>query len=197
MKPLKIIEICPFGSKFCGIGYRVINESMELNKRGHEIKIISSNIEKTTYKKAPKEEIIEGIKIQRVGCFLNSIIHKFLSKNVVVFNPISILKKLIKETDIIICHSLQPFSFISLIYAKLKKKPIIIITHAPFEVRRKFPLNIITSIYYFLIVNLFLKKFDKVIAISKWEIKHLKNLNIPEEKIEFIPNGLLDDYFEK
>ena len=50
MKKLKILELCPYSAGGCGVWQRVKQESLELKKLGHDIKIFSSNFEKGTDK---------------------------------------------------------------------------------------------------------------------------------------------------
>ncbi len=41
----------------------------------------------------------------------------------------------------------------------------------------------------------YIKKFNKVIAISHWELPYLKSLGLPKSKIEYIPNGIPSEFF--
>ena len=65
MKKLKILELAHFSAGTCGVWSRVKQESQELIKKGYEIQVFSSNIEKGTNKVVCSEEVIENLKIKR------------------------------------------------------------------------------------------------------------------------------------
>jgi len=193
-KKLKILEICPFSAGICGVWTRAFSESIEFQKKGYGVVIFSSDIEKGTAKLAKCEEQIEGINIKRFKSKPN-----FLSKNVTYFNFQKELLKLInkKQVDIVITHLLHPHSFKALNLCLKYKIPCYLVTHAPFNVKRRFPLNIATWIYYNFKVRPFLNKFTKIIAITKWEIPYLLKLDVKKEKIVYIPNGLPEEFFRQ
>jgi len=201
---MRILEICPFSAGICGVWARVKQESLELSKKGHEVHIFSSDIEKGTNKKVDSFEELEGINIFRFKTTSSLISknvkywfeHKYLPikskarKKLEDFNP-----------DVIITHLLHPHSanIERLIPYLKKKKPslkIFIVTHAPFNVKRKFPLNIATK-FWRKFSTLRMNKFTKVIAITKWEIPYLLNLGISKEKIKYVPNGIPEEFFSQ
>jgi hypothetical protein len=47
---LKILEICPFSAGACGVWQRVKQKSIELAKKGYEVRVFSSYFEKETNK---------------------------------------------------------------------------------------------------------------------------------------------------
>jgi glycosyltransferase involved in cell wall biosynthesis len=42
-----------------------------------------------------------------------------------------------------------------------------------------------------------INKFDKIIAITKWEYPYLKKLGLKENKISYIPNGIPEQFFSQ
>ncbi len=193
---MKILEICPFSKGVCGVFTRALAESIEFKKLGYEVAIFSSDIEKGTGKRAEKsEEIIEGIKIKRFKARNN--ILKGLSDNVAYFD---FEKEMFQyKPDIIITHLMHPHS--AKVCKNLKKLrlqnpqiKILIVPHAPFNVKRRFPLNLATYLWR-KVSPLDLSKFDKVISITKWEYPYLMKNGAKKEGITYIPNGLPREFF--
>lgn len=193
---MKILELCPFSKGICGVWTRVYSESLEFQKLGHEVLIFSSNLEKGTNNKVELKDQISGIQIKRYptkNSYSENVKFWFSKKTLIDiknYNP-----------DIIITHLLHPHS------EKLSKKipllkklnpdlKVFLVTHAPFNVKRKFPLNILTKIHRtFFKINY--KYFNKIIAITNWEIPYLINLKIPKSKILYLPNGIPEEFFIK
>ncbi|MBM3247160.1 glycosyltransferase family 4 protein [Candidatus Pacearchaeota archaeon] len=186
---LKILEICPFSAGACGVWARVRQESLEFKKLGYRVRVFSSNIEKGTNQIAENKSNIAGIEVIR---FKSS---NSFSENVKKFN----FKKEFKEynPDIVITHLLHPHSFLALTLCKKKNIPCYLVTHAPFNVKRRFPLNLLTSIYNQIKVKPQLQHFTKIIAITKWEVPYLLKLGVKKEKIVYIPNGIPDEFFNQ
>jgi glycosyltransferase involved in cell wall biosynthesis len=194
-KKLKILEICPFSAGICGVWARVLNEAREFTKLGFEVQVFSSNrIKGQEDKIAPEKESISNVNIRRFppnADFLD----RLISKNVTYFN----FSKEFEEysPDIVITHLLHPHSFKALALCKSKNIPCYLVTHAPFNVRRRFPLNILTSVYQTLMVKPKLNNFTKIIAITKWEMPYLAKLGVKKEKIFYIPNGVPQEFFDQ
>ncbi|MEK6893414.1 MAG: glycosyltransferase family 4 protein [Nanoarchaeota archaeon] len=198
-KSCRILEICPFSAGICGIWQRVISESKEFTKLGYEVRVFSSDIEKGTGRRVVSNEEIDGIKIERFKCkrrFLTSLV----SSNVKYWFGAAAIKSLEKyNPQIIITHLLHPHSAkISKLTNKLKKKNLnsnfFIVPHAPFNIKRGFILDILTSIWQN-VRAVKLNNFDRVIAITAWERPYLLKSGIQEDKIVYIPNGLPDEFF--
>jgi glycosyltransferase involved in cell wall biosynthesis len=196
---MRILEVCPFSSGICGVWSRVKQESIELSKKGHEVYIFSSNIEKGTNKIVPSYEEIQGIKIRRFKGKKSSI-----SKNVIYWFHKAWKDLEEYNPDIIITHLLHPHSAILCKKIKLLKKQnpkieIFIVPHAPFKVGRQFLLNLATK-WWRRKSLLDLNKFDKVILIADWEKKYYlfnenKKLKVPEAKLDYVPNGIPNEFF--
>ncbi|MEM3405619.1 MAG: glycosyltransferase family 4 protein [Candidatus Pacearchaeota archaeon] len=190
----KILELCEFSSGICGVWTRVKQESLELVKRGYDVYVFSSNIEKGTNKIVSSYEEVEGIKIYRFPIKFrigeNALFWDFLKKGIEI------------SPDIIIAHVYRhPHTNQALKLAKILKKrkncKIFLVTHAPFVSQeiRGLKLTLLTKIYdFFYSKNL--NKFDRVITITKWEIPHLLKLGTKKEKIVYIPNGIPNEFFK-
>jgi len=185
---MKILEICPFSAGICGVWSRVKQESIELSKKGHEVYVFSSNIEKGTNRKISHFEEINGIKIKRFTGKDSS-----FSENVKNFNFEDELIKL--NPDIVITHLMHPHSFRALKICRRKRISCYLVTHAPFNVKRRVMLSLLTKGYYTLKVIPQINKFTAIIAITKWEIPNLLELGVSKDKIVYIPNGIPNEFF--
>ncbi len=191
---MKILELCPFSAGICGVWIRVKQEAEQLARKGHDVYVFSSNIEKGTNKIAKEKEVVGEIKIRRFKS-RQDFISKFISRNVIYFD---FEKELIKlKPSRVITHLFHPHSFKVLKICQKLKIPCYIVPHAPFEVKRNSILSILTKTYYFFKVKPKINQFTKIISITKWEQQHLKKLGALKEKIEYIPNGIPDKFFKQ
>lgn len=196
---MKILEICPFSAGICGVWSRVKQESLEFSKLGHEVTVFSSNIEKGTNKIVAPIEEFEEIKIKRFKGNQGMLDRFFLSKNVVYF-AIELersMKEFIhkRKLDLVITHLLHPMSFIALKICNENNIPCYMVTHAPFNVKRNFFLSRLTNFQRSIQVKPLINKFQKVITITKWENPYLLELGVSQNKIEYIPNGIPEEFF--
>ncbi|MEK6875335.1 MAG: glycosyltransferase family 4 protein [Nanoarchaeota archaeon] len=188
---MKILELCHFTSGACGVWERVKRESILLAEKGHEVRVFSSNISKGSDKNAEPEEKIGEIKITRFP-YIKLGGESFLSwnfeKDAIKYSP-----------EVIIAHSYRHLHTTKAIHlAKKIGAKVFLVTHAPFErssTRSLFE-RVIVKLYDYFIGRTTLKKFTKVIAITQWEIPYLLELGVPKEKIEYIPNGIPEEFFK-
>ncbi len=184
---MKILEICPFSAGICGVWNRVKQESLEFSKLGHKVAVFSSNIEKGTNRIAETNAKIGDINLYRFPTK-----HNFFSENVKNFDFEKQLE--ILSPDLVITHLLHPHSFKALKVCNKLNIPIFLVTHAPFNVKRNYLLNLATKFWNWR--NKFkINKFDKIISITKWELPYLKKFKVNEEKIVYIPNGIPEEFF--
>jgi glycosyltransferase involved in cell wall biosynthesis len=186
---MKILEICPFSAGGCGVWERAKQESLEFSKLGHKVAIFSSNIEKGTNKILETEEKIEKVNIYRFPTkkypFSKNVMHFDFEKQLEILSP-----------DLVITHLLHPHSFKALKICNLLNIPIFLVTHAPFNVKRNYLLNLATKFWNWRNKSR-INKFNKIISITKWELPYLKKLGIKEEKLIYIPNGIREQFFTK
>jgi glycosyltransferase involved in cell wall biosynthesis len=194
-KNIRILEICPFSAGVCGVWARVRQEANEFIKLGFDVRIFSSNQVKGDESKiACSEEEIEGIKIKRFSSNAG-FFDRLISRNVTYFN----FKKEFEEynPDIVITHLLHPHSFKAVDLCNQNNIPCYLVTHAPFNVKRRFPLNLLTLIYNNLNIKSKINKFTKIISITKWELPYLADLGVKKDKIQYIPNGIPSEFFKQ
>ena len=204
---MKILEITEFSAGHCGVWTRVLSESKELVKLGHEVFVFSSNIERGTNKRVCSDETISNLNIHRfksTGVFLGmpSFATKIFSKNPTYFNFKEELIRL--NPNIVITHLLHHHSLKALTICKKLSIPCILVTHAPFNVKRRFPLNLatwffdsISAVNPIISGNNALKQFDKIVAITHWEIPYLIKRGVDKNKIYYIPNGIPEEFFNQ
>ena len=194
MERKKILEICNFSAGISGVWSRVLEESKILSKK-NEVWIFSSNL-KNEYEKAKSHDKIGKIKIRRFPV-------KFRIGYALFFNFYKELLKL--KPDVIIAHGFRKPYLNQVIRAKKelekkgKKIKIFLVTHAPFleeGLRNKF-IEFIIECYDFFYAKKILNSFDKIIAITKWEIPYLLKLGCKREKIVYIPNTISREFFNK
>ena len=166
----KILFTCTYSSGISGVWNRVYNVSRELIKRSWEVYVFSSNLEAGTLKEVKSEEIVDGI-----HCFRFKVKSRFGSKNAYGYN----------SNELNRCAEL--------------KIPCFLTTHASFvnvKVRGLW-LSTLTNMYDVLFARAQLRRFKKIIAITKWEYPYLHKLGIENNKIEYVPNGIPKEFFIK
>ena len=191
---MKILELTNYSAGICGVWQRARQEAEILSKT-HEVKIFSSNFTKGSNKLAPLGENIGKIQIKRFptkklgGESFMYWFRKNAKKETIRFKP-----------DIIIAHAYRhPHTTTVLKIAKKINAKIFLVTHAPFienNETRNFTSKIAVKFYDKFIGPKTLKKFDKIITITKWELSYLKKLRVPSGKIVCIPNGIPREFFK-
>ena len=190
MKKLKILELTNFSAGICGVWIRVREEAVRLAKKGHEVKVFSSNLAKGSNQIALPEEKIGKVRISRfpsrkIGG--ESFMKWNFEKEAIKFRP-----------DIIIAHSYRHMHTTEAL--KIAKKigcKVFLVTHAPFgrDSTRSFLAKIVVLLYDALIGPKTINHFDKIIAITNWEIPYLLKLGANKSKIEYVPNGIPIEFF--
>ncbi len=191
MKKLKILELTNYTAGGCGVGARALQEAAMLSKRGYEVRIFSSNFTKGSTDLAQEEEMIDSVKIKRFPA------KKLGGESFMIWNFESEALKF--NPDIIIVHAYRHIHTTqALKIARKLNAKIFLVTHAPFDRNSTRTLFQKGAVFFYdqFIGKRILMKFDKIIAITKWEIPFLLKLGIKEENIEYIPNGIKDEFFK-
>lgn len=194
MKKLKILELTNFSAGICGVWQRVKQEAIELSRKGYEVKIFSSNATKGSNEIAKERDTLGSIQIirfpfKKLGG--ESFMHWNFEEKALEYSP-----------DIIIAHSYRHNHTAKAleIAKKLRSKGcpcrVFLVTHAPFtNIQRSFIQKISVRGYDLFIGRNLIKQFDKIIAITQWEIPFLEKLGVKKEKIVYIPNGIPEQFF--
>ncbi|MEK6823646.1 MAG: glycosyltransferase family 4 protein [Nanoarchaeota archaeon] len=194
---MKILEVCPYSAGICGVFTRVLEESKRLSKLDFEVKIFSSNAVKGSNKIAPSCEKIGKVEVFRFP-FKKLGGESFMSwdfeKEALEFEPEIIIAHSYRHL-----HTIRALKVAEILRRKGKKCKVFLVTHAPFErkLTRTFLQNLIVKFYDFFIGKKTINKFDKIFAITKWEIPYLIKLGVKKEKIEYIPNGISEIFFKQ
>jgi len=199
MKKLKILELCHYSAGGCGVWARARQESELLAKRGHEVLVISSNLEKGSDKIVCSEEKIGKVKILRYPA------KKLGGESFMYWFGKEAIQKAIKfQPDVIMAHNyrhlhtIKALKIAKILRKKGKKCKVFLVTHAPFvegNITRTKLQTLIVNFYDASIGRATINKFDKILAISHWEIPHLINVGAKEDKIVYIPNGIPEEFF--
>lgn len=189
---MKIIQICNFSSGISGVWTRVLEDSINFIKEGHEVHVFSSDETEEGIKVGPElnnETLDSGIKITRFP----------IKKKIGYALWFDFENECIDlDPDIIICHGLRkPYLGKALKIAKRISAKCFLITHAPFidkDLRDK-KTNLYIWAYDKFIGKNILNSFDKVLAICKWEIPLLERLGCNSDNVEYLPNSLSNEFF--
>jgi len=193
---MKILELTNYSAGICGVWTRVREESVRLAESGYEVRVFSSNLTKGNNEIAKSEENIGKVRIFRFPAKKlggESFMSWNFEQESINFSP-----------DIIIAHSYRHIhTRKALIVAEKlrkmgKKCKVFLVTHAPFDRSgsRSLPSRMAVWYYDKFIAPRYLKNFDKIVAITKWEIPFLLDLGIKMEKISYIPNGIPEEFFK-
>jgi len=192
---MKILYTCTYSAGISGVWNRVYNLALEMVKKGHEVYVFSSNLEAGTLKKVKDYENVDGINIFRFN------VKQIGSKNAFDFSiSAEKMRERLKEImpDVVDCQTYRHSegNIISKECGKLGI-PCFLTTHAPFVdfFFRGFLLGSFAFFYDVFVGRKILKRFKKIIAITKWEYPYLSRLGVSKEKIVYSPNGIPSEFF--
>jgi glycosyltransferase involved in cell wall biosynthesis len=181
-------------------------QAKRYTRLGHKVTMVSSNLHNS-----PSQEVKDGINIVRVNAL------NFLERVGIpypIFSPAlySVLKKQIKQTDIVHVHGMLYMSTILAIrLAKFYKKPVVLTQTAPdkYHFRPKETSNLLMKlldrgkgllIALLEAISLYIGKrnlslSNQITTLSTPLKKMLVEMGIKEEQIEYISNGVDTDAF--
>lgn len=188
---MKILELTNFSAGGCGVFARVLQESLLLSKKGHEVMIFSSYFEKGTWKVMPLEDKYQKVRVRRFKAKKlggESFLKWDFEDEAIKFNP-----------DVIIAHGYRHVHTTKAL--KIKSKidcKVFLVTHAPFVERnstRSLPAKFSVRVYDSTIGKKTINNFDKVLHITNWELPFLFSLGVKKEKLIYSPNGIGQEFF--
>jgi len=189
MKILQIISSYPPAYSYGGALYVAYNLSKKLAEIGHEITVYTTDVldNRNRYTIIKNPEMNEGVTIYRfknVSNLITSLFHISCAPGIILK-----LRKNIKNFDIIHCHEFRSFEAVVMHhYSKKYNVPYILQAHG--------------SVLPILEKERFKKAFDwlwgidilqdakKLIAVSNIEKRQYEKMQVPENKIVIIPNGI-------
>lgn len=189
---MKILELTNYTEGACGVFARVLQESKMLSKN-HEVRIFSSNRIKGAEGLAKTSDVVSGIKINRFPAKKlggESFMFWNFEEEAARFRP-----------DVIIAHAYRhPHTIKAIRLAKKINSRVFLVTHAPF-IENNSTRSPLAKLAVWLFDNSIgrwsLDRFDKVIAITKWEIPILEGLGLKKSRIAYIPNGIPGEFFKQ
>lgn len=193
---MRILELTNYSAGICGVWARAREEAVRLSSKRHEVMVFSSNLTKGSDKIAKEEDKIRKVKILRFPAKKlggESFMSWDFGQEALKFEPNVIIAHSYRHL-----HTSKALRIAKLMKRRGKKCKVFLVTHAPFgrSETRGITGNIFVWLYDLFIGRMTLNKFDKVIAITKWEIPYLLKLGLKRDKIAYIPNGIPDEFFK-
>jgi glycosyltransferase involved in cell wall biosynthesis len=179
---MKILHIIPFfAPKFGGTVASVFLLSKELAKRGHNVTIITSDLDyDRNYAKSLEEFGVKVIPFHNVANFGLFIYTPSMKKW---------LKKNIQQYKIIHLHNFRAYQYISIPnFAFQNNIPYIVQAHG--TVLPLFEKLFLKKCFDVMWGNKILKNAALCVALTKTESDQYEKMGVPEKKIVIIPNGI-------
>lgn len=186
---MRIVHLCEFSSGICGT-WNAVFETARRQAKKHEVYVLSSNIEKGTGITVDAREVKDDVKIIRFPLKFS------VSSNYLFWDFESTLEEL--HPDVIHAHVYRhSYANKAAKIGKQNNIKTVLTTHAPFKRKRGLYLGGLTFFYDVFLGKRALKRFNKIIAITKWEKEYLNKLGVEDSKMTYIPNGIPREFFEK
>ena len=195
---IKVLVLCPFSDGgACGVWSRAKHDALQYIDQGADVYVFSSNAVKGTNEIAPAEETIDGIKIKRYPY------KKLGGESFMKWDKQWINDAVDLGPDIIVSHvyrhlhSTGSLKVLKLLKKKKRDAFNILITHSPFveDNRTRSTLaTIVVKFYDKFIGPRTLNKFDKIIAICKWELPYLKKMGVDDSRIVVLPTPIAKEF---
>lgn len=174
-----------------GITQSVHQISCELAKRGHEVVVYASNaLDVHSSERISKVQSVTTINDVSVY-YLPSV----LRRGTLIVTPsiIPLLQKNLGKFDVMHVHSCLSFQgFLASLFARRNGVPYVLQAHGSVPRSQQ---RILKSFYDGLFSFYMLKNASKLIALTPMEAEQYKNIGMPEDKIEIIPNGIDMSYY--
>ena len=181
----------PFLNVADGITHAAYQISSELVKRGHEVVVYTSDA-LDVHSNARINEVGSATTINGVSVYY---FRSMLKWGTLIVTPsiIPLLQENLNRFDVIHVHSCISFQgFLTSLFAKKNKATYVLQAHG------SVPRSQQRTIKYFydrLFSFHMLRSASRVIALSQTEAEQCRNIGIPDERIEIIPNGIdLSEY---
>lgn len=187
-KPI-LVFVCIYSAGGCGV-WASVRKLAERLAEDYEVHIFSTNKVKGSNEIADSSEFYKGIHIHRFKPFLSigrNINFWNFSKKIIGINPDLIIAEVYRH----------PHTNSVLKIAKKLKKPVFLVTHAPFvekEIRGNIG-RLIETFYDKTLGKKHLNSFDEIFTITKWELPFLEKIGLKKKPI-YLPNGIYEDFFK-
>jgi glycosyltransferase involved in cell wall biosynthesis len=192
MKILQVIPYFPPAYAFGGPVKAAYQISKELVKRGHEVVVYTTDAKNLDSRlNVEPVKFVDGIKVHYVR---NLSLMLIKGSKLFITTEIGLRAKEIREFDIVHLHEYRTYQNI-IIHRYAKKYGVPYVLQAHGSLPRIMAKQWLKRIYDALFGYTLLRDASKVIALSGVEAEQYKGMNVPEEKIATIPNGIdLSEY---
>ena len=184
---MRIAMVCPFFLPVVGgMEKHVYNLSKALIAKGHEVTVLTSDIDHEGRRIKGREDEIEGIGIIR---------HRTIARMGRFVSLWPSFAKELKNFDLTHVHNPRhPHAVLATIFAK--RKPLVLTPHYPeYAAARGRGMQFLADLFDALLIGNLLKKFGAIIALHEGERELLIKRGVKDENIFVIPNGLEDEFF--
>lgn len=186
MKILQVIPVFYPAQVFGGAANVVYQTSKELARRGHEVKVYTTNAldQKRNFRLNCQEHMLDGFKVRY---FTNAFRpHGLYVTPGIIFA----LRKEITTFDVIHIHAWRQFwqDIITHHYAVKYKVPYLLQVHGGLP--RINTRQNVKLIYDQFFGYRLLRDASKVVALTQTEAKQYHEFGVPENKIDIVPNGI-------
>jgi len=187
---MKILQVVPYfvpAWDYGGPVSSVYNMSKQLVKRGHQVTVYTTDALNAKSRLRERVETLDGIEVRRFRNFSNTMAYHynvFLSPGM-----ISATKKEISSFDIIHLNEYRTVQNVVISrYARIYGTPYILQARGslPRIITRRGLKKVYDNIWGYSL----LKDASKVIAITQIETEQYKRMQVSEDKIEIVPNGV-------
>ena len=190
MRILHVISTFPPAFAFGGPPKVAFDVCKELVKRGHSVKVYTTNADdqRSNFKPKSKTVIISGVEVT----YFNNVLR--IGKLFIAPRMIIEMQKTHRDFDVIHIHfGRQPYDVFIGLTSDVFKVPYVIQAHGGLSKIGK--MKRFKIIFDAIFGKKILRKAAKAIALNTMEAKEYKNMGVPEEKIVIIPNGIdLSEY---
>ena len=182
---LKVLMICPeFIPKMGGAEIQAFNLSKTLQSKGVDVRVLTRLSDKSW----KKEEVLEGIPVQRVDYPRIRLIGGVLLNTCLAWNILTRYR----DFDVFHFHIGGNHMVLPLLFLKIVKKPVVLKVSGWWELERGFLSNR-GSIPWILRMVFF--RSDAIIALSDEIKKQLSYFGFPRQRIVSLPNGVNTQHF--
>lgn len=181
---MHIVQVTPrFPPAIGGVEEHVYRISLELQKRGHRLTVVTSNdIDDKNY--APKTETVNGVDVYRFPLFMPKLSRElwFIPGILKIFGQI--------KADVVHVHGYRCLSSCTAAYvARQKHVPVVVTPHGIYPSRSPFN-ALLKTIFDHTLGRLLLNFSERVIALSEHNVRLIMQIGASANKISVVPNGV-------
>lgn len=181
---MHIVQVTPrFPPAIGGVEEHVYQISLELKKRGHRVTVVTSNdIDGENH--LPQRQTMDGIDVRRLPLFLPKVGRElwFMPGILKIFSQIS--------GDVVHMHGYRCLSSCTAAYlAHMRHVPTVLTPHGIYPSRS--PSNaLLKTIFDRTLGRLLFTFSDRIVALSRHNVRLIMQMGVPANKISVVPNGV-------